>query len=245
MEFFDSDTRTYIQPEVSYYQAAQPLPSRLIFSPFILSNFPNTLRKLKVKELPRIFQGTRLYRMGDNVVYFQGTMGAPATVMFLETLIALGIREVIFLGFAGGIEHTSIGDRLLVTEAIRLEGTSYHYLPSTSLSKPSKPLHDQIRVFFSKRHCAISEGKICSTDAPFRETFTLIDELRPKGVLAIDMEVAAVFAVAQFRTINSASLVIISDELREGKWSRINSDAFTRSYISSFELLLEFFSDRV
>ncbi|MFW9856999.1 MAG: hypothetical protein ACFFFG_18260 [Candidatus Thorarchaeota archaeon] len=245
MEFFDPDKTTYIQPEVSYYQAAQPLPSRLIFSPIILSKFPNTSRKLKVKELPRIFQGTRLYRIGDNIVYFQGTMGAPATVMFLETLIALGIREVIFLGFAGSIQQISIGDRLLITEAIRLEGTSYHYLPSTSKCRPAKSLTEALSSFLSKKEFQVYQGKICSTDAPFRETYTLIETLRKKNVLAIDMEVAAAFAVANFRRISLTSLVIISDELRDNQWLHVNSDSYTRSYINSFSQILDFYSDRI
>lgn len=247
VDFYDSDLRTYIDPfkEASYYRAAQPLPSTLIYSPFIISKFPRRTRTLKVKKLPRLYQGTHFYSIGDHILYFQGTMGAPATVMFLETLIALGIKEVVFLGFAGAIQQISIGDKLLVTEAIRLEGTSYHYLPSHSLSVPSKGLRKKLDLFFSNKGISFVEGKVCSTDAPFRETFNLIEDLRQRQVLAIDMEVAAVFAIAAFRKINVSAVVIVSDELRDGKWSQIRSDSFVRSYLSSFKLLLEFFSDCV
>ena len=58
-------------------------------------------------------------------------MGAPMAVMLLEQLIALGARRLLYLGFCGAlIPSYRIGDLFLPVQAVREEGTSYHYLPS-------------------------------------------------------------------------------------------------------------------
>ncbi|MFX0053227.1 MAG: nucleoside phosphorylase, partial [Candidatus Hermodarchaeota archaeon] len=244
MDFFDEDSRVYIEPseEIEFYRAAYPLPSKLIYSPFSRPELPQKGRRRKIKELPKLYQGTHLYCIDDRIVYFQGFLGAPATVIFLEQLIALGIREIIFLGLAGAIQSATIGDRIVVTEAMRFEGTSYHYLPTHALSVPSEEVTNDLERFLSSNRIPFIKGKICSTDAPFRETFNLIEQLRQKKVIAIEMEIAAALAVAIFRNVKAGALVIISDELKDHQWSRFQPEHFSKAFISSFNHLVEFFS---
>ena len=100
MDFFDKNLRSYIEPseEIKFYRATHPLPSKLIYSPFSHPDLPTKRRKRKIREFPKLYPGTHLYCLEDKVVYFQGILGAPATVIFLEELIALGIKEILFLG---------------------------------------------------------------------------------------------------------------------------------------------------
>ncbi|UCE12366.1 MAG: nucleoside phosphorylase [Candidatus Heimdallarchaeota archaeon] len=242
MDFFDDDMRTYIEPsdEMKFYRATHPLPPKLIYSPFVRPELQEREGR-SFKELPRLYQGTHLYCIDGRVLFFQGVIGAPATGIFLEELIALGITEIIFLGLAGAIQDLNIGDRLIPTEAVRFEGTSFHYLPASSPSLPSKVLTHDLDLFFRGKEIPITMGKICSTDAPFRETFKVIEKLRENQVLAIEMEVSAVFAIATFRKVEAAAVLVISDELKDEKWSRFQSNIFTEIYTSSFDFLLEFF----
>lgn len=244
MDFFDKDPRVYIEPseEIEFYRAAYPLPSKLIYSPFSRSELSQKSGKRKMKELPKLYPGTHLYCIDDKVLLFQGFIGAPATVVFLEQLIALGIREFVFLGLAGAIQTAKIGDQIIVTEAVRLEGTSHHYLPVNTPSIPSEKIFNDLVDFFNSRGITVTKGTICSTDAPFRETFNLINKLRQKKVIAIEMEIAAAFAVATFRKVNAAALVIISDELKENQWSRFQPGNFSKAFLSSFNHLIDFFS---
>jgi uridine phosphorylase len=200
--------------------------------------------KGKLRELPRIHQGTNFYCLNDEVLYFQGLIGAPVTAIFIEQLIALGIKEIVFLGFAGGIQSVPIGDMIIVSEVLRLEGTSYHYLPANVQNYPSKELTNDLEHFCTLKNISYTKGKICSTDARFRETFDLIEQLRRKEVLAIEMEISAVFAIATFRQVQASAVVIISDELKEEKWSILEPDVFLKSYLTSFEYLVEFLAQR-
>ncbi|MFX1283183.1 MAG: nucleoside phosphorylase [Promethearchaeota archaeon] len=244
MDFFDNDSRVYINPSetIKFYRAAYPLPLKLIYSPFSRPELPQKSKKRKIKELPALYQGTHLYCIDNKVLYFQGLMGASTTAIFLEQLIALGIKEFIFLGLAGAIQKAKIGDRIIVTEAIRLEGTSYHYLPVNIPSVPSENLFNDLVEFLNSKGVPFAKGTICSTDAPFRETFNLVEQLRLKEVIAIEMETAAAFAIANFRNVKAAALVIISDELKENQWSGFQPDHFSESFISSFNHLVDFFS---
>ena len=244
MDFFDKDPRVFIEPskEIEFYRAAYPLPSKLIYSPFSRPEYPQKSRNKKINELPKIYHGTHLYCIDDEVLLFQGFIGAPSTVVFLEQLIALGVREFIFLGLAGAIQKARIGDRIVVTEAVRLEGTSYHYLPPNTLSLPSAKMIEDLTAYFSSNGIPFSTGKICTTDAPFRETFNLINDLRQREVIAIEMEIAAAFAVASFRHVKAAALVVISDELKGDNWSRFQPDQFSNAFLTSFNYLLDYFS---
>jgi uridine phosphorylase len=130
----------------------------------------------------------------------------------------------------------------VVTEAVRLEGTSYHYLPANAPSLPSNELTDDLSAFLSSREVSFTKGKVCTTDAPFRETLNLVNKLRQNRVIAIEMEIAAVFAISSYRNVKAAALVIISDELKGDYWSRFQPDQFSDAFHSSFHYLIDYFS---
>ena len=57
-------------------------------------------------------------------------IGAPAAASTLEEAIACGAKMIIEVGLAGGLQgFLKPADIIVVTEAVRDEGTSYHYLP--------------------------------------------------------------------------------------------------------------------
>lgn len=221
-----------------------PIPSRLIYSPVIKQEITALLKEKIIIELPVLYPNTHLYWLSGDILFFQGLPGASITGILIEELIALGVTEIIFLGLAGGIQSvTHIGNKIIVTEALRYEGTSYHYLKPDSTCIPSRELTDDLLTFFKQR-MECQKGKICTTDAPFRETFNFLTELRQKEVLAIEMEISAVFAIAQFRNIRASALVVISDELKGEEWSQFQPKIFLKEFLSSLESLIDFFSKK-
>ncbi len=58
-----------------------------------------------------------------------------------------------------------------------------------------------------------------STDAPSREPWVKARALSHNGVVAIDMEASALYAVASVRGIRAASLFVVSDELGSDGWN--------------------------
>lgn len=148
------------------------------------------------------------------------SFGAPAAAVVLELLIARGVQSVVLLGSAGGIaEDATHGDIVLCADAWRDEGTSGHYLDS-QLDKVDActDIVKMLRLQLTKSQIAFREGSSWTTDALFRETMTEVSWFRQRGALCVEMEAAALFAVARARGINAAGIFVISDILAAGYW---------------------------
>jgi uridine phosphorylase len=140
-------------------------------------------------------------------------------VMLLEQLIALGARRLLYLGFCGALVPSyRIGDLFLPMHAIREEGTSYHYLPADVVPCASLYVQAALHAQAQRRHLPIQQGPIWTTDAPYRETPDKIRQFQEASVHAVDMEMAAVFAVGQYRQCEVGALLVVSDECYHPVW---------------------------
>lgn len=146
-------------------------------------------------------------------------VGAPIAAIVLEEAIARGVRTVLVVGSAGSLTSgLSVGDSVVVTGAEREDGTSHHYLPAGRVVAADPELSDQLCSAATGRGLAPKQGRTWTIDAPYRETVTAISRHREAGVLVVEMEAAATFAVAHVRGVRAALLVAISDELWGPRW---------------------------
>lgn len=160
----------------------------------------------------------RIYR-GQGWVAVQSPLGAPGTIMLLEELVAFGVMRIILLGYCGTIQKgVSVGDLVLPLEAIREDGTSYHYLPKGEKSQPDLGIQKKLFDSMDSNGVPLHQGPIWTTDAPYRETTEKVRRYRMEGVLAVEMEMAAVFAFGKAAKISVGAMLIVSDEVREEGW---------------------------
>ena len=146
-------------------------------------------------------------------------VGASIAVLTLEELIALGITEFVNLGTAGALQETiGIGDIVICDRAIRDEGTSYHYLPAARYAHASPNLTNRLSVAFEAKGLTAHRGASWTTDAPYRETIEELRGYRAEGVLSVEMEASALFAVGEYRGVSVSSIFAISDILSEADW---------------------------
>ena len=146
-------------------------------------------------------------------------IGAPVAVMLLEQLIALGARRFLYLGFCGALEPALvIGDLFIPQQAIREEGTSYHYLPAGVEPAASPAMTAPLQKEGERQGLHLRQGRLWTTDAPYRETAEKIADFRAAGVQAVDMEVAALLSVAAYRGCEVAALLVVSDECYHPTW---------------------------
>ena len=165
-------------------------------------------------------QRQRVYNP-DNYAFsaLASPMGAPMAVMLLEQLIALGVRRFLYLGFCGALDPSyRIGDCVIPTQGLREEGTSYHYLPPhvmpTTAGRLNAVLHEQATT----HGLPVQSGAIWTTDAPYRETAQKIQYFQHAGARIVDMEMAALLAVAHYRGCEVTGLLIVSDECYHPTW---------------------------
>ncbi len=143
--------------------------------------------------------------------------GAPMAAATLEEAIACGGRSFFIVGMAGTLQDLPIGSFVIPTEAIREEGTSYHYLPPDEAVRPSGRLARALEKACAAWGIEPAQGMNWSTDAPYRELVSKVERYRRAGVLTVEMEAAALFAVAKVRRVEVASLFVVSDRLGE-RW---------------------------
>lgn len=178
-------------------------------------------KELKRKSVKDINLGYgQIFILEDKFVLYQ-SMGAPAAVLCLESLVASGVKEIIMLGFCGSLNREyPIKSVVSISRALSEEGTSRHYFPRKRYFKPSMALKNKIEKILQSHKFAFQEGSLVSTDAPFRETKSWLKEKQRKGIGLVDMETSAVFSLAEFRSIDSAALMIVSDAIWSGKWKK-------------------------
>jgi len=62
-------------------------------------------------------------------------------------------------------------------------------------------------------------GTSWTVDAPYRETIAEVKSYQEEGILTIEMEAAALFAVAEYRNVEMGALLTISDTLTDLTWN--------------------------
>jgi len=141
-------------------------------------------------------------------------MGAPAVVALSEQLAAWGTKRLVILGLAGALqEELEPGSIVLGERAIRDEGTSYHYLPPAEQVQAGTTLPAAIAGALAARGLPYSGGAVWSTDGAYRETHEEARYYQGKGVQAVDMESAGLFALGQVKGLETASLLVVGQSL--------------------------------
>jgi len=127
-------------------------------------------------------------------------VGASFAVLVAEELFASGCQLLISITSAGQIISQGPPPYVVLIErALRDEGTSYHYLPPSSYSHISSSLKEKVTTSWNHASIPLYTGASWTTDAPFRETEAMIEVCRQNGILAVEMESAALYALAEVK----------------------------------------------
>lgn len=146
-------------------------------------------------------------------------IGAPAVAIAIEELAALGAREIVFVGYAGGLEpDLAAGDVIVVAEALRDEGVSAHYGGAGPACAADPAATAATQSILSEAGLAPRVGRSWTTDALYRETPSAVGRARANGAVVVDLETAAVFAVAAALGRAAAGALVVGDRLGSGRW---------------------------
>ncbi len=127
-------------------------------------------------------------------------VGAPFAVLVAEELFASECSLLISITSAGQIIPVRNPPYfILIDRALRDEGTSYHYLPPSKYSKISEGLKHMMEEVIESSGTIIEQGASWTTDAPFREIEKAVGYCKAEGILAVEMEAAALYAFGEAR----------------------------------------------
>lgn len=147
------------------------------------------------------------------------SIGSPVAAMVVEELIPRGVREFIAVGTAGGLQlGQAIGEFVICSRAVRDEGISHHYLPPGLWVHPSAALTTRLGATLVELDIPATSGATWTIDTPYRETSDEVQHYQQQGVATVEMEAAAIFAVAKYRGVAAAAGFTISDTLANLHW---------------------------
>ena len=166
--------------------------------------------------------GGKLYvfNTNENIGFIKALMCSPAIATQAEDLIAGGVKELIHIGFAGGLQtDMQAGDIIITDGAYNDTAVARLYGYDLDIIESSKELTSGLCRIFSDNEIAYRRGKHWTTDAGYMETWGQIIEYRNKGALCVEMEGVGLFTVAAYRKCLAAAIYIISDVYIENEWN--------------------------
>lgn len=141
---------------------------------------------------------TSLYEFileGRKIGVIGNAVGGPFAVLLAEQLFVSGCELLVSITSSGKIStDLDAPCYILVDKALRDEGTSYHYLAPDEYV----PIHPYLLSALTSvqwdSKIRLTVGPVWTTDAPYRETDEAIARARDRGLLAVEMETASLYA---------------------------------------------------
>ena len=172
----------------------------------ILDPDGDIVRRLRKEGRSKPFEGWPCYHTqldafelaGQTVGIVGCAVGAPFAVLIAEELFESGCRLLLSVTSAGQIIPAGPTPYFVIIDrALRDEGTSYHYAPPSQYAEADPSLVALAAAALTRQGRHFAVGSSWTTDSPFRETADAIAAARRKGVLAVEMEAAALYTFAR------------------------------------------------
>ena len=147
-------------------------------------------------------------------------MGTPSFSIVMEELLMLGVTRFIRTGTSGGIgKGLKTGDVVVATAAVPADGATRTYLHGDPFAPAAdfeltRALVDTARA----RGVEPTIGVIQSVDVFYNPDADYASKMRGRGVLAVEMEAAALFLIAmrergKGNDVRGACILTVSDTL--------------------------------
>jgi uridine phosphorylase len=191
----------------------------------ILDPDGDLVRRLRQRGLARPFSDWPCYHseldvfdLGGRQVGIVGrVVGASFAVLVAEELFASGCRLLVSLTSAGQIIPVGPPPYFVVIDrALRDEGASYHYAPPDEFADADPDLVKAGAAALARTNQRLFVGASWTTDAPFRETAEAIEAAKAKGILAVEMEAAALYSFARAKGARVLCLAHVTNAMGQG-----------------------------
>ena len=164
---------------------------------------------------------TDLYRFdlnGDEIGLIGCAVGASFAVLVAEQLFAAGCQFLVSVTSSGQIVPKDNPPYfVLIERARRDEGTSHHYRAPDAYATLDADLREHVAAACHAVSRPVYTGATWTTDAPFRETEAAIERARAEGILAVEMEAAALYTLASERDLPVVCFANVTNEMGQGE----------------------------
>ncbi|SEW21567.1 nucleoside phosphorylase [Natrinema salifodinae] len=152
-------------------------------------------------------------------------IGCPSAAIAIEELANVGVETFVRVGTTGALQsEIEIGDMIVATGAAKNEGTSKRY---EAAEYPAVPDYDVLSALVDSAEANdedVHVGPIVSDDAFYAETDEHVDDWEAAGLLAVEMEAAAVFSLARRKGLRAGAICTVDGNLVEGTQKGTNTE---------------------
>ena len=182
-------------------------------------------RRRRAEELERGLLGYTGTYEGKRVSV-QGTGGLPGATIVFEELVQLGVKKLLRVGTCGGLQaHHKLGDMIVAISARpgRLDRDAPRRERAALPDRELGLIHGAVHVA-KEIGQDMHVGPIVSSDLFYNPDEGQYERWSKRGVLAVEMEAAALFTVGALRGVQAGCLLIVSDIIVEGEFKRVTDD---------------------
>ena len=179
----------------------------------------------RVNEHRAMYGYTGTYR-GTPVSVQTSGMGTPSLAIVVEELLRLGVTRMIRVGTCGGIGRgLRTGDLVVATSAAPVDGTTATYLHGDPYAPAADYALTRALVDAAEaKGVHPSIGQVATVDVFYNPDDDYVTKWRSRGVLAFEMEAAALFDLASRAAgggsdVRAACILTVSDTLSEEETS--------------------------
>lgn len=159
------------------------------------------------------------YYKGSQITIATHGVGMPSALIVLEELIAYGGKYFVRLGTAGAlVSGLRVGDVVIPTGAAHNPGgvfRQYYGEEVCGSSVPDFTLLKKIVEVADERGIKYVLGPVFSSDAFYAEDPVFASKWSSRGLVAVEMECAGLFAVSLMRGVKTACVLVVSNSLVE------------------------------
>lgn len=227
LEQFDHDNEYgLLRPEYAIQPSTEAFPDTVVaeFSKQMVENIAEKYHGTVINYFITVSGNIPIYKIlykGKHLAIYNTMIGAPASASCLEEVIQMGARKIMFCGECGVLRKDIADGKIIIPEiAVRDEGTSYHYWPSSDEIEMDHHCVEIIEQTLNEEGVPYIKGKIWTTDASYRETVPKIAMRKKSGCIAVDMECSAMIAVSRLRRVKFGQIVYACDNLDADVWDR-------------------------
>jgi len=215
---FDDNPQAVIMP--NHEGLDLQLPKKCIYA-FLEEEIDRYAQEVEADCVGEFVSATKTYPVyvmdykGEKVCLAQAPVGSAPAAQFMDWLIGYGVEQIISTGTCGVLADIEENAFLVPVRALRDEGASYHYAPPSRYMDVNVEAISAIEQVLEQLGVPYEEVMTWSTDGFYRETAEKVAYRKEEGCAVVEMECAALAAVAQLRGAVWGELLFTADSLAD------------------------------
>lgn len=143
-------------------------------------------------------------------------VGSPSAAVAVEELTRVGAETLLRVGTCGALQRDiDVGDIVVATAAAKYEGTTRRYEDVELPAAPTPAVTNALQETADGEDGAIHVGPIVTDDAFYAEDEPS-REWEEAGMVAVEMEAAAIFTLARRKGLRSGAILTVDGNLVRG-----------------------------